>query len=137
MHHLRLYLARRRHLHRKLEAASPPAGDWGTDQHGPRPPQLHHTMTTIRRFGTDDMFRFNAINLDHLTETYNLNFYLQYLAKWPEFFLVNEAPTGRLTSYGAPPHPPFAEIRTILCVVCGGPDDSARLHAPCRSDGES
>jgi ribosomal protein S18 acetylase RimI-like enzyme len=57
-------------------------------------------MTTIRRFTTDDMFRFNNINLDHLTETYNLNFYLQYLAQWPEYFLVHEAPEGRLTSYG-------------------------------------
>ena len=34
-------------------------------------------MTTIRRFTTDDMFKFNNVNLDHLTETYNLNFYLQ------------------------------------------------------------
>ena len=25
-------------------------------------------MTTIRRFTTDDMFHFNNINLDHLTE---------------------------------------------------------------------
>ena len=57
-------------------------------------------MTTIRRFTTDDMFQFNNINLDHLTETYNLNFYLQYLAQWPEYFLVHEAPEGRLTSYG-------------------------------------
>eukprot|EP01043_Picozoa_sp_COSAG02_P079224 COSAG02_NODE_18222_length_952_cov_2.724502_2_plen_118_part_00 len=57
-------------------------------------------MTTIRRFTTDDMFQFNNINLDHLTETYNLNFYLQYLGQWPEYFLVHEAPEGRLTSYG-------------------------------------
>lgn len=62
-------------------------------------------MTTIRRFVTDDMFKFNSINLDHLTETYNLNFYLQYLAQWPDYFLVNEAPEGRLTSYGAAPAP--------------------------------
>jgi N-terminal acetyltransferase B complex catalytic subunit len=58
------------------------------------------TMTTIRRFNTDDMFKFNSINLDHLTETYNLNFYLQYLAQWPDYFLVNVAPEGRLTAYG-------------------------------------
>ena len=62
-------------------------------------------MTTIRRFTTDDMFQFNNINLDHLTETYNLNFYLQYLAQWPEYFLVHEAPEGRLTSYGDPSEP--------------------------------
>ena len=26
-------------------------------------------MTTIRRFTTDDLFRFNNVNLDELTET--------------------------------------------------------------------
>ena len=36
-------------------------------------------------------------------QTYNLNFYLQYLAQWPEYFLVHEAPEGRLTSYGEVP----------------------------------
>jgi N-terminal acetyltransferase B complex catalytic subunit len=56
-------------------------------------------MSTIRRFTTDDMFRFNNINLDHLTETYNMSFYLQYMAQWPDYFLVDEAPEGRLTSY--------------------------------------
>ena len=28
-----------------------------------------HTMTTIRRFTTDDLFRFNNVNMDELTET--------------------------------------------------------------------
>ena len=68
-------------------------------------------MTTIRRFTTDDMFHFNNINLDHLTETYNLNFYLQYLAQWPEYFLVHEAPEGRLTSYGEQQEPPRKSSR--------------------------
>ena len=76
-------------------------------------------MTTIRRFTTDDMFRFNNINLDHLTETYNLNFYLQYLAQWPEYFLVHEAPEGRLTSYGEMP-----ELPTRL------PHDAVLRHGP-------
>ena len=30
---------------------------------------------------------------------YNLAFYLQYLAKWPEYFEVLEAPGGQLMSY--------------------------------------
>ncbi|KAL0485708.1 Naa20 [Acrasis kona] len=49
-------------------------------------------MTTTRRFTADDLFRFNNVNLDHYTETYNLNFYFQYLANWPEYFLKTETP---------------------------------------------
>lgn len=32
-----------------------------------------------------------------------MGFYLQYLATWPEYFIVEEAPhgTGRLSCYGA------------------------------------
>eukprot|EP00892_Ulva_mutabilis_P006718 jgi/Ulvmu1/4418/UM002_0143.1 len=42
-------------------------------------------MTTLRRFCCNDLFTFNAINLDPLTETYHFSFYLEYLAKWPEY----------------------------------------------------
>lgn len=49
-------------------------------------------MTTLRRFRCDDLFSFNNINLDKLTETYNLPFYLQYLAKWPEMCLAADSP---------------------------------------------
>jgi len=38
-------------------------------------------MTTLRQFTCDDLFRFNAINLDPLTETYGVGFYLQYMAR--------------------------------------------------------
>lgn len=34
-------------------------------------------MTSLRRFTCDDLFAFNNVNLDILTETYNLPFYLQ------------------------------------------------------------
>ncbi len=30
---------------------------------------------------------------------YNLAFYLQYLAKWPEYFEVAETPSGRFMGY--------------------------------------
>ncbi|GAB5034832.1 n-acetyltransferase 5 [Nannochloropsis oceanica] len=58
-------------------------------------------MGTLRRFTCEDLLRFNNINLDVLTETYNLGFYLQYLSTWPDYFIVEEAPhkEGRLTSY--------------------------------------
>eukprot|EP00955_Chlamydomonas_euryale_P085275 364076-Chlamydomonas_euryale.AAC.12 len=42
-------------------------------------------MTTMRRFTCNDLFEYNNVNLDILTETYHLPFYLMYLAKWPEY----------------------------------------------------
>ena len=56
-------------------------------------------MTTLRQFTCDDLFRFNGINLDPLTEMYGLSFYLQYLARWPEYFMVAESPSGTLMGY--------------------------------------
>eukprot|EP00002_Diphylleia_rotans_P016008 TRINITY_DN3105_c0_g1_i1.p2 TRINITY_DN3105_c0_g1~~TRINITY_DN3105_c0_g1_i1.p2 ORF type:complete len:173 (-),score=38.21 TRINITY_DN3105_c0_g1_i1:805-1323(-) len=56
-------------------------------------------MTTTRRFVASDLLRFNRINLDPLTETYNMGFYLQYLARWPDYFLVQQSPCGQLMGY--------------------------------------
>ncbi|KAI8484151.1 N-alpha-acetyltransferase 20-like [Branchiostoma floridae x Branchiostoma belcheri] len=56
-------------------------------------------MTTLRPFTCDDLFRFNRVNLDPLTETYGLPFYMQYLARWPEYFQVAESPTGEIMGY--------------------------------------
>lgn len=56
-------------------------------------------MTTTRRFRADDLFRFNNVNLDVLTETYNNAFYLQYLATWPDYCVVQESPSKRLMGY--------------------------------------
>lgn len=73
--------------------------------------------TTIRRFTPDDLLSFNNVNLDVLTETaraffaarrscltpaqYGLPFYLQYLAKWPEYFAFAEGPGGACQGYSA------------------------------------
>jgi uncharacterized membrane-anchored protein YitT (DUF2179 family) len=43
-------------------------------------------MTTLRRFTMDDLLKFNNINLDVLTETYNMPFYMLYMSRWPESF---------------------------------------------------
>jgi len=56
-------------------------------------------MTTLRPFRCNDLFRFNHVNLDPLTETYGLNFYLQYLAHWPEYFQVAESAGGTIMGY--------------------------------------
>lgn len=56
-------------------------------------------MTTIRPFTCDDLFKFNNVNLDPLTETYGLPFYMQYLAHWPEYFQIAESPSGEIMGY--------------------------------------
>lgn len=123
---------------------------------GPNPTQ--RPQGSLRRFTCDDLLRFNNINMDVLTETvrrppqgstrgqsidlptkphhtthqqYNMGFYLQYLATWPEYFQVEEAPhgTGRLTSYSAlhcvvgwcvrePPRGPSIDPRAESVPLC-------------------
>lgn len=57
-------------------------------------------MTTLRPFRVNDIFKFNRVNLDPLTETYGINFYFHYLARWPEYFSVAEhGPSGKIMGY--------------------------------------
>jgi N-terminal acetyltransferase B complex catalytic subunit len=46
-----------------------------------------------------DLLKFNKVNLDILTETYNVAFYGRYLAHWPEYCKVAEAPSGDIQGY--------------------------------------
>jgi hypothetical protein len=39
-------------------------------------------------------------NLDPLTETYSIAFYLQYLAQWPDYFVIAENANSKLMGYG-------------------------------------
>mmetsp|Transcript_5188 Transcript_5188/g.12600 ORF Transcript_5188/g.12600 Transcript_5188/m.12600 type:complete len:174 (-) Transcript_5188:297-818(-) len=57
-------------------------------------------MTNVRPFKLNDLFKFNNVNLDPLTETYVMPFYMQYLAQWPEYFMATKAPNSdQLTGY--------------------------------------
>jgi len=56
-------------------------------------------MTTLRPFQAGDLFKFNHINLDYLTETYSISFYLQYVSTWPSLCATMEDPSGRLMGY--------------------------------------
>ena len=56
-------------------------------------------MTTLRPFRASDLFKFNHINLDPLTETYNVSFYMQYMATWPNLCACFEDPHGRMMGY--------------------------------------
>jgi N-terminal acetyltransferase B complex catalytic subunit len=58
-------------------------------------------MATFRRFRPDDVNKFSKCNLDPLTETYELSFYLQYFAQWPSLFQVCEDGEGNIVGYSA------------------------------------
>lgn len=46
-----------------------------------------------------DLLRISSTNLDHLTETYNIGFYMEYLTKWPELCQVIEGKDGSIEGY--------------------------------------
>ncbi|KAF8545426.1 acyl-CoA N-acyltransferase [Trichophaea hybrida] len=56
-------------------------------------------MSSVRPFTALDLFRFNATNLDPLTENYDISFYLNYLARWPTYFCAMENASGRIMGY--------------------------------------
>ncbi|KAL1840368.1 hypothetical protein VTJ49DRAFT_541 [Mycothermus thermophilus] len=56
-------------------------------------------MANFRRFRPDDLNKFSKCNLDPLTETYELGFYMQYYAKWPALFQVAEDQHGNIIGY--------------------------------------
>jgi ribosomal protein S18 acetylase RimI-like enzyme len=56
-------------------------------------------MATIRPMSPMDMLKFNPCNLDHLTETYNISFYLDYFRQWPHLCKVIEGPSGQIEAY--------------------------------------
>lgn len=56
-------------------------------------------MANFRRFKPSDLNRLSKCNLDPLTETYELAFYLSYYAKWPSLFQVAEDQHGNIIGY--------------------------------------
>ena len=41
-------------------------------------------MASVRPMTAEDLFHFDACNLDSLTETFSVAYYMHYLSKWPE-----------------------------------------------------
>ena len=68
---------------------------------------LTSAMATIRPMRPDDLLHFSSTNLDHLTETYNIGFYLEYLTKWPELCQVIEGLDGEIEGYSTSPSLPL------------------------------
>jgi len=47
----------------------------------------------------DDLLRFNNVNLDSWTETFNMSFYFNYLTRWPECCVIAESADGTIAGY--------------------------------------
>lgn len=57
-------------------------------------------MTSYTSLEFTDFLTFNNVNFDRLTETYGINFYSDYLMKWPELQVAaRHGPTGVLMGY--------------------------------------
>ncbi|PSN63165.1 acyl-CoA N-acyltransferase [Corynespora cassiicola Philippines] len=68
-------------------------------------------MSTIRPMRPADLLRMSNTNYDHLTETYNIGFYLEYLTRWPDLCRVIEGVDGQIEGYilgklESSPYPP-------------------------------
>jgi N-terminal acetyltransferase B complex catalytic subunit len=56
-------------------------------------------MVSITPFKCGDLLRFNEVNVDPLTETYGIGFYMSYMVRWPEYFLKAENHDDDLVGY--------------------------------------
>lgn len=63
-------------------------------------------MSYTRPMTATDLLHFNPCNLDHLTETYNIAFYLEYFQKWPHLCKVIQSDDGRIEAYSITHSPP-------------------------------
>jgi N-terminal acetyltransferase B complex catalytic subunit len=56
-------------------------------------------MSTLRPFSIYDIYKFNHVNLDILTETYSTDFYGKYIAIWGEYCVSSVNSTGDIEGY--------------------------------------
>jgi hypothetical protein len=82
------------------------SGHWKVagDPSPSQPPNtpVHGAMANFRQFRPSDLNKLSKCNLDALTETYELSFYMQYYAKWPSLFQVAEDGDGNIIGYSEP-----------------------------------
>ncbi|CDR36980.1 CYFA0S01e06084g1_1 [Cyberlindnera fabianii] len=56
-------------------------------------------MTSLKPFQATDLFSLNAVNLDPLTENFNIAFYLEYLTEWPSLFFKSTELDSTISGY--------------------------------------
>ncbi|KAI3637198.1 hypothetical protein MIR68_004904 [Amoeboaphelidium protococcarum] len=62
-------------------------------------------MSCLRELQATDLFGISKINLDPLTETYNLSYYLTYLLRWPTYNYKTCSPSSSVMSQNSPGQP--------------------------------
>lgn len=58
-------------------------------------------MTSLTPFQATDLFDLNSVNLDPLTENFNIAFYFEYLTKWPSLFFKSIEIAPELGSFSS------------------------------------
>ncbi|KAK5149465.1 hypothetical protein LTR04_007048 [Oleoguttula sp. CCFEE 6159] len=86
-------------------------------------------MATIRPMKAVDLLKFNPTNLDHLTETYSISFYLEYLAKWPHLCRVIEGWDGGIEGYTTNPNPNYLPWHAHITALTVAPSARRLGHA--------
>jgi N-terminal acetyltransferase B complex catalytic subunit len=56
-------------------------------------------MTATKLFLPSDLFDYNNVNFDPLTATYDVSYYLSYLARWPDYNFVSRSFDGKMMGY--------------------------------------
>ena len=60
---------------------------------------MEEATLSYRQMRLTDIFKINRVNLDGFTETYNINYYGNYLSKWPELCIICVAPDESIVGY--------------------------------------
>lgn len=85
-------------------------------------------MTSLRPFHALDLFTFSPVNLDVLTETYDITYYLSYLCRWPTLCMTLESPQKLTTGYRT--SPPASPLSRPTAVNLPLPQSSPKPKAP-------
>lgn len=54
---------------------------------------------TLRPFNLFDLYKFSNVNLDALTETFDIKFYGTYISKWPYLCVCADNSLGDVMGY--------------------------------------
>ena len=76
-------------------------------------------MASIRPMAAMDLLKISSTNLDHLTETYSVGFYMEYLTKWPDLCRVIEGHDGKIEGYSKHQHSPVPAVSGGRTLTCG------------------
>jgi len=60
-------------------------------------------MALLRPLVLNDLFKMHHCNLDNFTQTFDVSYYLDYLAKWPHLCKAIENQSGQVEGYSKCP----------------------------------